>query len=79
MVETRKSPRYRALKAATIGEGSDAIPCVVRDLSTTGAAIEIEGHIGIPDTFVLVVREDDLRLSCRVVWRRDYRIGVVFE
>jgi hypothetical protein len=66
-------------KIATIGCGSHAIPCVVRDLSTTGAAIQIEDQAGIPEQFILFVREDGLRLSCRVVWRRGYRIGVTFD
>jgi len=79
MVETRRAPRYRVSKRALIGSGKGAIQCIVRDLSTTGAAIEVENQTGIPDSFVIFVIEDDLHLSCRVMWRRDYRIGVVFD
>lgn len=79
MIETRRAPRYRVSKAASIGYGPQAIHCIVRDLSTTGAAIQIEDQAGIPEQFILFVSEDGLRLSCRVVWRRGYRIGVTFD
>ena len=79
MVETRHVFRHRASKAASIGTGRDAIRCVIRDLSITGAAIEVEDSAGIPERFVLFVAKDKLELSCCIVWRRAYRIGVTFE
>jgi hypothetical protein len=79
MVETRCAPRYRVSKPATIGTGKNAIHCIVRDLSTSGAAIEVESQINIPDSFVIFVTEYDLHLPCSVVWRKDYRIGVAFD
>lgn len=79
MVETRCAPRYRVSKPATIGTGKKAIHCIVRDLSTSGAAIEVESQINIPDSFVIFVTEYDLHLPCSVVWRKDYRIGVAFD
>jgi hypothetical protein len=79
MVETRCAPRFRASKLATIGLGKTAIHCVVRDLSTTGAAIEVQNQAGIPEKFTLVIPEDGLQLPCHVVWRKEFRIGVAFE
>jgi hypothetical protein len=79
MVETRVAFRHRVSKAATIEFGGDAIKCVVRDLSTTGAALEVSSQLGIPATFTLVVPGDGLHLPCAVVWRKDYRIGVHFD
>jgi hypothetical protein len=40
MVETRIAPRHRVMKSAKIEYGGDEIPCTIRDLSTTGAALE---------------------------------------
>ncbi|MGX9425243.1 MULTISPECIES: PilZ domain-containing protein [Bradyrhizobium] len=40
MVETRIAPRYRVNKRAAIDYGGDKYPCTVRDISTTGAALE---------------------------------------
>jgi hypothetical protein len=79
MVETRIAPRYCVLKAATIEFGSSSINCMVRNLSTTGAALEVSNQIGIPAKFTLVVPEDGLYLSCQVARRGGCRIGVAFD
>ncbi len=79
MVETRIAPRYRASKAATIEFGGGAIDCMVRDLSITGAALTVSDEIGIPEKFRLIVHADGLCLSCHVVWRRGYRMGVASD
>jgi hypothetical protein len=79
MVETRIAPRYRVMKPAQIEYGGVKIPCTVRDLSITGAALEVSHPTGIPEKFTLVVPEDGLKLPCHVVRRTDFRIGVAFE
>jgi PilZ domain-containing protein len=79
MVETRIAPRYRMSKSAQIDYGGDKTPCTIRDLSVTGAAIELSDLSAIlPEAFTLVVPEDKLKLPCRVVWRSGYRMGVTF-
>jgi hypothetical protein len=79
MVETRIAPRHRVSKAGTIKFVGGAINCVVRNLSLTGAAIEVPNQKGIPDSFILVMPDDGLRLLCHIVWRSEYRIGVAFD
>ena len=80
MVETRIAPRHRVSKAGTIEfVGSRPVDCVVRNLSLTGAAIELSSSINIPESFTLVMPGDGLRLLCRVMWRQKYRIGVAFD
>jgi hypothetical protein len=78
MDEQRKSQRRRALKGATIAFGRAAIDCVVRNLSKTGACLEIVSPIGIPDEFTLVIPSDKVKQQCQVVWRTTQRIGVSF-
>ena len=77
--ETRIAPRRRVLKsgAITFGYGA-AISCTVRNVSVTGAALEVESPVGIPSDFDLVVETDGIKRSCRVVWRKERRIGVTF-
>jgi hypothetical protein len=53
--------------------------CMVRDLSVTGAALEVSNQIGIPAKFLLVIPGDGLNLPCHVVWRKQYRVGVAFD
>ena len=79
MVETRIAPRVRINKAAKIDHGGDKIDCIIRDLSATGAALEISNIVRIPANFTLIVPEDRLKLKCRVVWRKEFRIGVAFD
>ncbi len=79
MVETRIAPRVRVNKAAKIDHGGDKIDCIIRDLSATGAALEISNIVRVPDNFTLIMPEERLRLPCHVVWRREFRIGIAFD
>jgi hypothetical protein len=80
MVKTRIAPRHRVSKLATIKfTGGRPVDCVVRDLSLTGAKIEVPTQVGVPKCFVLAIPEDGLRLLCRVAWRKEFQIGVSFE
>ena len=82
MVETRIAPRFRIDKPAIAEYGGDKYPCTVRDLSTTGAAIEFPEHvklIPITKAFTLVMPDDRLRLPCRIVWKNGYKMGITFD
>ena len=80
MVKSRIAPRYRISKAAQIDHGGDKTSCIIRDLSTTGAALEFSDTCAsIPAAFTLIMPEDKLRLPCRVVWRTGFRMGVAFD
>jgi hypothetical protein len=80
MVETRIARRVRVNRAARIEFGGIKTLCTIRDLSTTGAALQIQ-EVGarIPAAFTLLIPQDGLRLACRVVWRTEFRLGVVFD
>jgi hypothetical protein len=80
MEGNRIAPRRRVLKAGSIGLGSGgAIDCTVRNISETGAALEVATPLYIPDRFTLFVQADQLKRACRVVWRKERRMGVTFE
>jgi hypothetical protein len=80
MVETRAAPRFRVMKTAKIEYGGVKTPCVIRDLSVTGAALEISELSGrIPAIFNLIMPDDGLKLPCHVVWRSEFKIGVAFD
>ena len=79
MVETRAATRYRVTKPARIEHGIEKITCTVRDLSATGAALELDHMVTMPEHFMLVLLEDGLKLPCRVVRRTGFRIGVAFD
>jgi hypothetical protein len=79
MNEKRIARRHRVLKAGMIEFGGGAIDCTVRNLSNTGAALDVTSPIGIPAQFTLVVSTDGLHVPCHVVWRKEKRIGVGFD
>jgi hypothetical protein len=80
MDENRKASRKRVLKAGAIEFSSGgAISCIVKNLSATGAALEVQSPMDIPDRFKLVVQADGLNQACHVVWRKERRIGVTFD
>jgi hypothetical protein len=82
MVDTRVAPRVRVDRRAIAEYGGDKYPCTIRDLSTTGAAIEFPDPVKIMpivNGFNLIMPDDGLKLPCRIVWKRDYRMGVTFD
>lgn len=79
MNERRDQARHRVLKAGTIEFGGGAIDCTVRNLSETGAALDVTSPLGIPQHFTLVIAADKSHLPCHVVWRKEKRIGVKFD
>lgn len=76
-MDQRSSRRRRVLKAGTIEFGGGAFSCVIRDRSDIGAMLVVPSPIGIPDHFILAT--DDWRIPCRIIWRKERRIGVRFE
>lgn len=80
MVESRATRRHRVLKAGSIEfSGGGAITCSVKNLSATGASLEFESALDIPDRLTLCILPDPVKRQCRVVWRNQKRIGVSFE
>ena len=79
MEGNRIAPRRRVLKAGSIVFGSSAIDCTVRNLSETGAALEVVTPLFIPDRFTLIVLTDQSKRPCHIVWRKERRIGVIFN
>ncbi len=80
MIEKRASPRHRVLKQGTIAfRGGGGIDCMVRNISQSGARLEIASPIGLPDSFTLVIAADRFMRDCRAVWNAEKRLGVAFQ
>jgi len=76
--DRRLSPRIKTLKGAQIlWPTGSAVKCIIRNLSETGAKLEVHSHL-VPGTFDLVFDRDRSRRSCRVVWRKEPMMGVRF-
>jgi len=75
----RVAARHRVLKAGTIEFSGGGLSCMVRNISSSGAALDVTSPIGIPERFTLVVLADGLHMPCHVVWRKEKRIGIAFD
>lgn len=74
----RVALRRRILKSGKITFGGGVIDCTVRNLSETGAALDVVSPVGVPEQFHLLIEADNTDLLCRVVWRKPSKIGVQF-
>jgi PilZ domain len=77
-MERRDNSRNRILKTGAIEFNGGAIDCVIRNISDSGAALDVASPVGIPDHFTLAILPDGSRHECRVAWRKEKRIGVAF-
>ena len=76
------SPHCRSatcIEGRSIEFGGGVFDCTIRNVSDTGAALELMTPLYIPDRFTLINATDNSKRPCRVVWRKQKRIGVTFE
>jgi hypothetical protein len=79
--ELRRAKRTRRRNAAWIGIGNGRthIPCVLWDISETGARLAAPRSKTLPAAFKLILAKDgSSHRACRVVWRNDKQLGVQF-
>ncbi len=75
-----RAKRHRVLLQGRIVAGAQLQPCVIRDLSRSGAKIRVAPRIALPDRFDLVIASDELRtVRACLRWRRGEFAGLVFE
>jgi hypothetical protein len=79
MLDRRKRERRVSDEPAQIvfDEPGSALDCTIRDRSETGACIEIDDARLVPGQFVLRFSSGLIRF-CRVAWRTQKKVGVVF-
>jgi hypothetical protein len=76
--DKRRAARRKVLKTGKIHFGKSREVCTVRDLSSTGASLELARSINVPDRFTLVLEMESAARNCTVAWRKDRQLGVQF-
>lgn len=78
--ERRLSPRRRGLRAGKVAtvDASRSGNCTIRNLSTRGAKLTLEGRESLPSGAWLIVTKEGLALRTRTVWRHGRELGVDF-
>jgi hypothetical protein len=73
----RRSIAYPAF--LDFGDGLPVRECKLCDASQEGAQLAVSDPNGVPEQFILALSSDGAaRRHCRVVWRTETQIGVVF-
>jgi hypothetical protein len=79
MDNRRNELRSRAFKSGTISMSTGSMDCLIRNVSKTGACIELNnGVTTVPDEFRLIIKPEGLFRTCKVAWQKGLRVGVVF-
>ena len=82
MSEFRAANRRSTLRTGIIEFGTStnnviSVPCTIRNVSGTGAGLELNSSRWFPKQFTLIW-SDGLQKTCRVAWRKGRLIGVAF-
>jgi PilZ domain len=79
MEEKRRHPRTEVEESAYVSSGGSVMPCVVRNISPDGAAIDVDNPAFVPERFRLVMaRDSSIVRECRIAWIKKNRIGLTF-
>ena len=78
MIEKRAAQRFRVLKGGIVATDGGSIPCTVRNMSSTGAAVEFAQRVDLPPNFTLRIERDRFTRRCRPVWCDRRRVGMAF-
>jgi PilZ domain len=79
MPERRKCPRSRVFKSAKIVVGTSSVfDCVVRNLTNSGAFIEVSNAVSLPEVMDITFDDGRTFRPSRSKWRTLNAIGVQF-
>ena len=77
--DLRESPRKQARDSAMILLNAQRnLPCVVRDISATGARVGIPRHVFLPREFAFQIPSSNMHVRARMKWRSGDHIGISF-
>ena len=81
MQEKPNIPRTRVSKNAKIISTKHArmVDCTITNVTSRGASLDTAGLIEVPNSFDLTLDGGRTLRACRVIWRRNERLGVVFK
>jgi hypothetical protein len=76
-IERRRHQRVPLLHSAILHDGERVIDCLIRDISVSGARLDIPQPPALPEALTLDIAEGS-PLSGRIVWRREGQAGFEF-
>ncbi len=78
--ERRVAPRTRTFKRAQIlfNNRYSTVDCIVRNISSTGALLTIDGSVPLPKQFEFRIGDDEAIRPAKLVYRRELFAGIHF-
>ena len=78
-LDRRQKDRKSVVKGAVLScTDGKTFPCVVRDISSTGAQIQISSELNLPNKLTLHIDLDGIEAKGEIVWRNGDQIGFKF-
>ncbi|MGI9421854.1 MAG: response regulator [Hyphomicrobiaceae bacterium] len=76
----RSEARQRLYKGGEVSYSARQVtlPCVIRNISSSGARLQVKHIDRVPDTFELLIELDGFEAECKTVWRNADQVGVQF-
>ncbi len=71
-----RTPTFKT--GRVIFSGRSEAPCVIKDLTDSGARIVLEGEAALPPQVTLVIAAIGSRKEARVIWQADREVGLSF-
>jgi hypothetical protein len=81
MQDRRQSVRDKVLfgGVAEASERASAMNCVVRNFSDSGACVELDGVVGLPEQVTLKIARKGRAYLARMIWRQANKVGLAFR
>jgi hypothetical protein len=81
MQDRRESVRDKVFMGgvAEINGSSSTMNCVVRNVSDTGACVEFNSAVRLPDEMNLKISRKGRSFLARMIWRQANRVGLAFR
>jgi hypothetical protein len=78
--DNRHAGRIRSFLRGEIvhSNGASRTECTVRDISETGARIQVPKSVTLPEFFELIIPQKGMHERARIIWIKDGEIGVTF-
>jgi len=80
-MDGRKSARRSTFRTGWVldREGKAVTECVLREVSDTGARLELRHNVELPKNFTLALADQNTPRSCTTVWQLSIVAGVRFD
>ena len=79
-VEARSEPRKRTLLGAKVvsRDGIYSCDCMIREISPSGARINISNAVIIASPFFLIDHQSQIMFEAKIIWRNATQAGLKF-